>query len=125
MNVPTDLKYTKTHEWIRIEGDTVTIGITDYAQSELGDIVYVDLPEAGKILQPGQSICTVESVKTVSDVYTPIGGEIIATNPDLEGSAELINQDPYSKGWIAKLKMDGSPSGLLDFDGYKAVLEAK
>lgn len=124
MNVPADLQYTKTHEWIRVEGDEVTLGITDYAQSELGDIVYVDLPEVGKALQAGQSVCTIESVKTVSDVYTPISGEIIATNPELDGTAELINQDPFGKGWIVKLRVDGQPTGLLDADDYKAVLKA-
>lgn len=124
MNVPAELHFTITHEWLRVDGDEVTLGITDYAQSELGDIVYVDIPEVGKVLQAGQSVCTVESVKTVSDVYTPVGGEIIATNQDLEGTAELINQDPYGKGWIVKMRVDSQPTGLLDADGYKAVLEA-
>ncbi len=124
MNVPTDLKYTKTHEWLRIDGDIATLGITDYAQSELGDIVYVDMPEAGKILQSGQSVCSVESVKTVSDVYAPLAGEIIETNADLEGSAEFINQDPYGKGWIVKLRIEGDVDGLLTADDYKATLGA-
>jgi glycine cleavage system H protein len=116
------LQYTKTHEWVRREGDTVTIGITDYAQSELGDIVYVDLPTPGRILSAGDSFCTVESVKTVSDVYSPLGGEVVEANGDLEAASELMNQDPYGKGWLIKVRADGDGGGLLSADEYRALI---
>lgn len=123
MNVPEDLKYTKTHEWVRIEGEAATIGVTDYAQSELGDIVYVDLPSPGRVLQPGDSFGTVESVKTVSDVYSPVGGEVTEVNGELEGSSELMNQDPYGKGWLIKVRHEGEAEGLMDAKGYKSLLD--
>lgn len=122
MNVPKDLKYTKSHEWVRIQGDTATVGITDYAQSELGDIVYVDLPSPGRALNQGESFGTIESVKTVSDIYSPVKGQIAETNTALEGASELINQDPYGQGWIAKIRLDEVPTDLLDPDAYQALL---
>lgn len=122
MNVPADLSYTKTHEWMRLDGDIATVGITDYAQSELGDIVYVDLPEPGRVLQAGQTFGTVESVKTVSDLYAPVAGEVVEKNPELEGRSELLNQDPYGAGWIIKVRVEGQPGGLLSAEEYKALL---
>lgn len=122
MNVPDDLMYTKTHEWLRVEGETATIGITDFAQSELGDIVYVDLPSPGRALQAGDSFTTVESVKTVSDVYAPMAGEVSETNGDLEASSELMNSDPYGAGWLIKLTVSGDPEGLMDAEAYRAMI---
>lgn len=122
MNVPTDLKYTKTHEWVRLENGVAVVGITDFAQSELGDIVYVDLPAPGRAVAQGESFGTIESVKTVSDIYSPVNGEIMETNSALEGASELINQDPYGAGWIAKISLSSAPEGLLDAEAYKALL---
>lgn len=122
MNVPSNLKYTKTHEWVRLEDGVAVVGITDYAQSELGDIVYVDLPSPGRAVALGDSFGTIESVKTVSDIYSPVKGEIAETNAALEGSSELINQDPYGAGWIVKISVDVAPEGLLDAEAYKALL---
>jgi glycine cleavage system H protein len=124
VNVPEDLLYTKSHEWVRIDGGTATIGITDFAQSELGDIVYVDLPSPGRALQSGDSFSTVESVKTVSDVYTPVSGEVTGINSDLEAASELMNSDPYGGGWLIKLSLDGEPSGLLTAAEYKTLISA-
>ena len=124
MNVPEDLLYTKSHEWVRIDGDSATIGITDFAQSELGDIVYVDLPSPGRALQSGDSFGTVESVKTVSDVYTPVAGEVTEINSDLEAASELMNSDPYGGGWLIKLSLDGEPTGLLTAEEYKTEISA-
>ncbi len=125
MNVPSDRKYTKSHEWVRLEGEIATIGITDYAQSELGDIVYVDLPEVGRSVRADEPIGSVESVKTVSDVYSPVAGEIAEVNPALGAQSELMNSDPYGNGWILKVRMrdPGATAGLLDPESYKAVLE--
>jgi glycine cleavage system H protein len=120
VNVPEDLLYTKSHEWVRIDGDSATIGITDFAQSELGDIVYVDLPSPGRALQVGDSFGTVESVKTVSDVYSPLAGEVTMVNGDLEAASELMNSDPYGGGWLIKMSLDGEPTGLLTAEEYKA-----
>lgn len=121
-NIPADLKYTKTHEWVRLEGDVATIGITDFAQSELGDVVYVDLPNVGRSLAAGDTYGSVESVKTVSDVYAPIAGEVIESNEALGAQSELINSDPYGKGFMIKLRVDPSSiSGLLSPEEYKSV----
>jgi glycine cleavage system H protein len=124
VNVPGDLKYTKSHEWVRVDGDTVVIGITDHAQSELGDVVFVDLPNVGRHLGAEESFCTVESVKTVSDVYSPIAGEVTAVNETLGAQSELVNSDPYGDGWLIKIKLDevGSTDGLLSAEGYSASL---
>ena len=124
VNVPEDLMYTKSHEWVRIDGTTAVIGITDFAQSELGDIVYVDLPSPGRVLQAGDSFSTVESVKTVSDVYSPIAGEVSEVNADLEASSELMNSDPYGGGWLIKLTVDTEPTGLLSAAEYKTLISA-
>lgn len=123
MNNPNDLKYTKTHEWVRIEGDVATIGITDHAQSELGDIVYVDLPESGKKVQVGDPFGSVESVKTVSDLYAPVGGEVLEVNGTLGGQSEVVNTDPYGDGWLLKIRMDGSTTDLMDATAYAAAAE--
>ncbi len=110
-NTPDELKYAKTHEWIRLEGDVATVGITDHAQSELGDVVYVDLPNVGRILKAGDSFGSVESVKTVSDVYAPVGGEVVEVNGALGSQSELVNEDPYGKGFMIKIKVE-NPSEL-------------
>lgn len=123
MTIPADLKYTKEHEWVRIEGDTATFGISDHAQEALGDIVFVELPEVGRELSPGDPFAVVESVKAVSDVYAPLGGEVIEVNEALEGEPEKINTDPYGTGWIAKVKVAGGSVELLDADAYTTYLE--
>jgi glycine cleavage system H protein len=125
VNVPSDLKYTKSHEWVRVEGDTATIGITDYAQSELGDIVFVDLPTPGRSLRGEESLGSVESVKTVSDIYAPVGGEVVEVNEALGAQSELINTDPYGKGWIAKIRLSdpSQAESLLDSDTYRSSLD--
>ena len=122
MNIPEDLQYTKSHEWVRIEGDTATIGITDHAQDELGDVVFVELPEEGATFDAGESFGTVESVKAVSDLYTPVGGEVVEVNSALEDAPENINEDPYGEGWIVKLRTtDGAD--LLSPEEYEKVIE--
>ncbi|RMG23074.1 MAG: glycine cleavage system protein GcvH [Armatimonadetes bacterium] len=123
MNVPEELKYTKTHEWIRIEGETATIGITEYAQSELGDIVYVDLPEPGRAVQAGQTFGSIESVKTVSDLYAPADGEIVEVNEALQGQPELVNTDPYGQGWLVKISLASEPADLLDAAAYAETIQ--
>lgn len=122
MNVPRDLKYTKSHEWVRFEGDTAVVGITDHAQSELGDIVFVELPAVGRTVQAGESLGTIESVKTVSDLYAPVAGEVVEVNQELSSRSELLNVDPYQGGWIVKIKVSGEPQGLLEPADYEAVL---
>ncbi len=125
MNFPPDLKYTKTHEWIRIEGDTATLGITDYAQGELGDVVFLELPQAGRVLKPEESFGTIEAVKAVSDLFSPLSGEVTAANAQLSGSPELVNKDPYGQGWMVKLKVTNAAelSGLLDAAAYEKLTQ--
>ncbi|MCF7825853.1 MAG: glycine cleavage system protein GcvH [Candidatus Marinimicrobia bacterium] len=106
MNVPADLKYTSDHEWIRVEGDSATIGITDYAQGELGDVVFVELPAVGEAFAQGDVAATIEAVKTVADVFLPLGGTIEAVNELLDDNSEIINQDAYGDGWILKVKIN-------------------
>lgn len=121
-NIPADLKYTESHEWVRVDGDVATIGITDHAQSELGDVVYVDLPSVGKTLAIGETFGSVESVKTVSDLYAPVAGEVIEVNGELAGASELVNSDPYGQGFMIKIRISGDvPGTLLDAAGYGAV----
>ena len=124
MNVPSDLKYTKTHEWVRLEGDVATIGITDFAQSELGDIVFVDLPNPGRALAQGDSFGSVESVKTVSDAYSPVAGEVVEVNPALGAQSELINSDPYGQGWILKIRVHDTAEvdAMLEPAAYEAEI---
>jgi len=126
MNIPSELKYTKDHEWITIEGDIATIGITDFAQSELGDIVYVDVETLGDTLDQDEIFGTVEAVKTVSDLFLPVSGEVIEFNEALESDPELVNTDPYGAGWMIKVKiaeMD-QVEGLMSADGYKELIGA-
>ena len=124
MNVPAELKYTKEHEWIRVEGEEAVVGITDYAQSQLGDIVFVECETVGDALEAGETFGTVESVKTVSDLYLPVAGEVLEFNEELEGEPELVNKDPYGKGWIVKIKISDETEldGLLNADAYKAII---
>ncbi|MGH3145519.1 MAG: glycine cleavage system protein GcvH [Rubrobacter sp.] len=122
MSVPGDLEYTRSHEWVRTEGDTATIGITDHAQDELGDVVFVELPGEGDTFEAGESFGTVESVKAVSDLYAPVGGEIVEVNSGLEDAPEKINDDPYGEGWIVKLRTSGD-ADLLSPEEYGKVLE--
>jgi glycine cleavage system H protein len=122
LNIPEDLQYTKSHEWVRTEGDTATIGITDHAQDELGDVVFVELPEEGATFDAGESFGTVESVKAVSDLYTPVGGEVVEVNSTLEDAPEKINEDPYGEGWIAKLRTTDETE-LLSPEEYEKVVE--
>ncbi len=122
MSVPEELQYTRSHEWVRTEGDTATIGITDHAQDELGDIVFIELPEQGTPLEAGDSFGTVESVKAVSDLYTPVGGEVVEVNEALDSSPEKINEDPYGDGWIVKLRVSDE-GDLLSASDYEQFLE--
>jgi glycine cleavage system H protein len=124
MNIPSELKYTSDHEWIRIEGNIATIGITDFAQGELGDIVFVDINTVGQTLNGGDIFGTVEAVKTVSDLFLPIGGTITELNAGLESAPEAVNQDPYGAGWMVKVTMtDGADtSSLLDAAAYQALI---
>ena len=119
-----DLRYTKSHEWMKIEGDTATIGITDHAQEELGDIVYIELPEVGRVLSADQPFGTVESVKAVSELYAPVSGEVVAVNDALVGGEAVINDSPYESGWMIKvrLKNPAEAESLLDADAYQAEL---
>jgi glycine cleavage system H protein len=124
MNFPDDLKYTKDHEWIKLEGDTATVGITDFAQNELGDIVYIEVNTVGETLEQEETFGTIEAVKTVSDLFMPVSGEVLEFNDELEGSPDIVNQDPYGKGWIAKIKVS-DPSEideLLDVEKYKELV---
>ncbi|HXH71481.1 MAG TPA: glycine cleavage system protein GcvH [Mariprofundaceae bacterium] len=123
MSIPADLKYTKEHEWVRIEGDIATLGISDHAQEALGDIVFVELPEVGRKLAAGEAFAVVESVKAVSDVYAPVGGEVIEVNSALENAPEQVNGEPYGNGWIAKVKMSGESVELMDEAAYATFLE--
>ncbi len=121
MNIPEDLQYTESHEWVRIEGETATIGITDHAQDELGDVVFVELPGEGDTFDAGESFGTVESVKAVSDLYAPVGGEVVEVNSALEDAPENINEDPYGEGWIVKLRTSDEPH-LLSRQEYEKVV---
>ena len=122
MSVPGDLQYTRSHEWVRAEGDVATVGITDHAQDELGDVVFVELPEPGATLAAGDSFGAVESVKAVSDLYAPLGGEVVEVNSALEDSPEKINEDPYGEGWILKLQVSDQ-TDLLSAADYEKLLE--
>lgn len=124
MNFPTNVKYTNEHEWVRIEGDEAYVGITDYAQSQLGDIIFVDIPTEGETLEKGETFGSIEVVKTVSDLFLPIGGEILEVNPALEENPELVNKDPYGEGWIVKIKPTDTSEAddLLDAEAYKQLI---
>ena len=124
MNVPANLKYTSDHEWIKIEGDIATIGITDFAQGELGDIVYVEIETEGDNLDKGEVFGTVEAVKTVSDLFMPISGEVLELNKEIETNPEIVNSDPYGKGWMIKVKIGDASEldGLLSAADYKNIV---
>lgn len=123
MNFPAELKYTKDHEWVRIDGDVATVGITDFAQSELGDIVFVEIETNGESLSEHDVFGTVEAVKTVSDLFMPVSGTIIEVNQGLADNPASVNDDPYGAGWMIKVKLDGAPSSeLMDADAYKALV---
>jgi glycine cleavage system H protein len=124
MNFPENVRYTKDHEWIRIEGDEAIVGITDFAQRELGDIVYVEVETVGQAMTEGTVFGTVEAVKTVSDLYLPLNGTILELNPKLASNPELVNSDPYGEGWMVRLRLDdvAAASGLMDAAAYQALV---
>ena len=126
MNIPADLKYTKDHEWVKIEGDIATVGITDFAQNELGDIVYVEVETLDETLDAEEVFGTVEAVKTVSDLFLPLSGEIIAFNEELEDAPELVNSDPYNGGWMIQIKCNdmSQVDSLMSAEDYKALVGA-
>lgn len=122
MNIPAGLKYTKDHEWVKIEGNTATVGITDFAQGELGDIVYVDINSVGQSVEHGQIFGTVEAVKTVSDLYMPVSGKVLEVNPALDKNPEKVNEDAYGEGWMIKIQISGATDSLLTADQYKELI---
>jgi glycine cleavage system H protein len=122
MNIPAGLKYTKDHEWVKIDGKTATVGITDFAQGELGDIVYVDINSTGQTVDHGQIFGTVEAVKTVSDLYMPVSGKVLEVNPVLDKNPEKVNEDPYGDGWMIKIEISGGTDDLLTADQYKELI---
>jgi glycine cleavage system H protein len=124
MNIPADLKYTKDHEWVKMEGDVAVVGITDFAQSELGDIVFVDIQTAGETLAKEEVFGAIEAVKTVADAFMPMSGEVIEVNPELEGAPELVNSDPYGAGWMIKIKVSDATEfdTLLTAEQYKEII---
>lgn len=126
MNIPADLKYTQDHEWVRVEGDVVTVGVTDFAQGELGDVVFVEIETEGETLDKGETFGTVEAVKTVSDLFMPVGGEVTEFNEALADEPELVNKDPYGEGWMIKIKVaDTAEIGeLMSAADYQKMLEA-
>ena len=123
--VPQDLKYTKEHEWVRLEGEEAILGITDYAQGQLGDITFVELPSAGRDIKQSETVATVESVKAASDIYAPLSGSVVEANSSLEDSPEIINQSPYEKGWICRVKVTDTSeqNNLMDAEAYEKYLE--
>jgi glycine cleavage system H protein len=125
MNLPNDLKYTEHDEWIRVDGDVVTLGISDYAQDQLGELVHVELPSVGTTFSAGDAACEVESVKAVAEVFTPVTGEVIAVNEALDGAEDTINRDPYGDGWLIRLRIDdpGELDRLLDVAAYRAKID--
>lgn len=125
MNIPENLKYTKEHEWVKVEGNMAIVGITDYAQGELGDIVFVEIETVSETIDKDETFGTVEAVKTVSDLFMPVGGEIIEKNEALDDEPEMVNKDPYGLGWMIKIKMSDAAEldDLLDAEGYKALVE--
>ena len=125
MDIPAELKYTKDHEWIKIEGNIATVGVTDFAQGELGDIVYVDVDTLDDTIEEGENFGSVEAVKTVSDLFMPLSGEVIEFNEELEDEPELVNTDPYGKGWMIKIDISDSSQieNLLDAEAYKDLIK--
>ncbi len=126
MNLPENLKYTQDHEWVRVEGDVAVVGVTDFAQGELGDVVFVEIETEGENLDKGETFGTVEAVKTVSDLFMPVGGEVIEVNEGLADEPEVVNKDPYGEGWMIKIKMAdaGELEELLSPEAYKDMIEA-
>jgi glycine cleavage system H protein len=126
VSVPTDLRYTRDHEWVRLDGEEAVVGITQYAADQLGDIVFVELPEAGKALEASRAFGVVESVKAVSDLFAPLSGEVVATNDALTGGPELVNSDPYGDGWMVRLRLADAADldDLLDAEAYDALVAA-
>ena len=124
MNIPAELKYTNDHEWVKVNGDEAIVGITDFAQSELGDIVFVDIQTEGETLKKGETFGTIEAVKTVADAFMPVSGEVVEVNGELEGAPETVNNDPYGKGWMIKIKISDPAeiSELLSAEQYKALV---
>lgn len=122
MNIPSQLLYTKDHEWVKIEGDTATVGITDFAQGELGDIVYVEIETLGETFSAEEVFGSVEAVKTVSDLMMPVSGEVLSLNEALEATPELINTDPYEGGWLVKIKVEDQGDHLLSAEDYRALI---
>jgi glycine cleavage system H protein len=124
MKIPEALRYRETHEWVRVEGDEAVVGITDYAQEELGDVVYVELPEVGREVAAGEAVAVIESVKTASDIYAPVSGTVVATNEDLAEHPEKVNEDPYGAGWIFRLKLKdpAEVEALLDAAAYEKLI---
>ena len=124
MNLPQELRYTKDHEWVKMDGDQATVGITDFAQQELGDIVYVEIETVGKDLEAGAVFGTVEAVKTVSDLFLPVSGTVTEVNPKLSSNPELVNSDPYGSGWMVKMKIknQGDLQGLMDAAAYQSLV---
>ncbi|MFM6997834.1 MAG: glycine cleavage system protein GcvH [Bacteroidota bacterium] len=126
MEFPSNLRYTKDHEWIRLEGDVATVGITDFAQGELGDIVFVDIPTEGEALSAEEVFGSVEAVKTVSDLYLPVAGEVLEVNAAIDGQPDLVNSDPYGQGWMVRVKVASvaDVEALMDADAYRALVGA-
>lgn len=126
MNIPDNLKYTKDHEWIKVDGDEALIGITEFAQKELGDIVFIEVETEGEKLESGDAFGTIEAVKTVSDMFMPVKGEVVEFNTELESNPEIVNKDPYGEGWIIKIKISDAAEldELLTADAYKEIIEA-
>lgn len=123
MSAPSELKYTKDHEWVKIEGNIATVGITSYAQGELGDIVFVEVETEGEDMEGGEVFGSIEAVKTVSDLFMPLGGKILEFNSELESNPELVNEDPYGKGWMIKIEFDGEiGSELMNASDYEALI---
>lgn len=122
---PTDYLYSEDHEWIQVNEDICTLGITDYAQSELGDVVFVELPDVGQAFDVGDEVGTIESVKAVAEFYTPVAGEVVEVNEALDDEPEAINSDPHGDGWLVKMRCSGAPEGLMDAVAYKAFVEGE
>ena len=122
MSVKADLLYAPTHEWVRVEGSEAVLGITFFAQDQLGDLTFVELPQVGDTLAPGKEMGSVESVKAASDIYSPVAGEVIAVNEALESAPEKVNESPYDDGWMVRVRLTAQPSGLLDAKGYEGLV---
>ncbi|KAB1442417.1 glycine cleavage system protein GcvH [Pseudodesulfovibrio senegalensis] len=123
--IPAELKYAKTHEWVKIEGDIAVIGITQFAQEQLGDLTFVELPAVGDTIEQGDEFGSVESVKAASELYAPVSGEVVEINDELEDAPEKVNESPFEEGWMLKVRIEGEPADLLDADAYAALIESE